>query len=1494
MGKKPVKAKKAVKAVKAVKPKNQMTGVWVIFSLIILAALVMRLWQPDWYNDRQFHPDERWIVGSAVPMIKYWFDKPIGLQYGSLPLYILATYNGVVNWVHTIPVFQRMDMNKALIGGARAISGLVDTGTIVFIFFICLLIFTPTVALVASVLLAFTTLHLHAAHFFTVDTFTTFFSAGTMYFALRIFKKGKLVDYILAGAFYGMAIASKSAALPFAAAILVAQLFRFFSMPDKTKANKQERLDSWINLAWAALTAFAVFFICMPHALLDFDTFMRDQNEQKRILITGEADVPYNRQYLNTTPYLFYMENLIKYTMGPYGAVALFAFFFYIGRFFKNLFKNGKIEGKEIAVILSGVVPYFLIVGISFAKFNRYMIPFTPFLALLAAKLLYDLYAWMKNKKLAVVIGALTIVSAMFYGLAFMNVYTNSHSWIEASRWMFKNIPVTSQAPADKAAHRTRVLNEMWGDDLPVYVDGHGAGDFDNLKWSLQDPDSPNKIEELSQALFYTDYVVMADKRAYGTYQRLPQRYPINYFYYSNMIKNPEMFGYKLVLDKVNYPSFLGITIKDDHADESFQLYDHPRVYIFKNVSYMKKEDLKQILLNGEAAVQAKYSSFKNAAGNQFTPSSKRKDMNNPNMGQVKDRVTEIIPQLSIFLWYALIQLLAFMVLPLNFTLFKNLKDKGYGMAKVAGVFLFAWINWIFVSANAWKFYQVNLWLLILVLFGAAVYFTIRNKKEINLFAQSNRKYIIVTESLFLGAYLLFILIKIFCPDVHNVMGQGYNGGGEPMGMAYLSAIFNDVKFPPHDPWMSGYTLNYYYWGQLMLATVAKTLGYAPKIVYDLSLSLLFALSFIAAFSLSYNITGKYKYGVLGGFLLACAGNFHTLYFMFDKIVNAHGFISMMQGIFSFQFIWDPTRIYPSPVITEMPFFSYLYGDLHAHNIVIPVTVLAVALVYNIMKSPNTSFSFIKSFGENWTEVGINIFVLSVVAGSMLAINTWNFPPVAIFLGLSLFMMAVMLWKGNLKAMSKMKYQEIPKAVSWFAAEYFGSAIVIGILTYLSFLPFHLNFQAPFKAAIGIVSAPERASLFMMFEYFALFFVVIFSFIFMYWSGAFEKIAAKTGMFKLKMRKFNIDKVIDHTVRVFDKVVDNTYMLKRVGVFAACSLIFLALLIIQPTFAFVFMMMASVVWVLAVTVDRDEAFALVLLFTALGMIIGTELFYIADGRMNTVFKFYMVAWTLLACCVPYFLQRVVGAYKKIFVIKKLDAVFVSGGVIALLVLELVLMFIDSRSGSSLFKAFFLAVTVMAPVVFFFLKERVGKNVLAAGMLFIMLPAALYPVLGSIAKGGICSLNPSKPLTIDGTAYMKDLQPRAGTPTDFDKNDYQAIEWINKNIDHLDPILEAPGERMYTGVSRVSIFTGMPSYIGWGYQVSQQSGREEVPGRTTAANYFYGNNAAPEQLLSLLHSNGIKYVYVGGIERATYPNMTRFDSVGDQVYSNPGVIIYKVR
>ena len=48
------------------------------------------------------------------------------------------------------------------------------------------------------------------------------------------------------------------------------------------------------------------------------------------------------------------------------------------------------------------------------------------------------------------------------------------------------------------------------------------------------------------------------------------------------------------------------------------------------------------------------------------------------------------------------------------------------------------------------------------------------------------------------------------------------------MDMAFITAINASSHFPPHDPWMSGETLNYYYLGHLVFAWPIKLLGLAP------------------------------------------------------------------------------------------------------------------------------------------------------------------------------------------------------------------------------------------------------------------------------------------------------------------------------------------------------------------------------------------------------------------------------------------------------------------------------------------------------------------------------------------------------------------------------------------------------------------------------------------------------------------------------------------
>ncbi|EKD87436.1 MAG: tetratricopeptide TPR_2 repeat protein [uncultured bacterium] len=75
----------------------------------------------------------------------------------------------------------------------------------------------------------------------------------------------------------------------------------------------------------------------------------------------------------------------------------------------------------------------------------------------------------------------------------------------------------------------------------------------------------------------------------------LSNRYPITSKYYKLLFNGS--LGYKKVAEFTVYPTLkLGSWVfefNDDNSEESFQVYDHPKVFIFENVAHLSKEQLK-------------------------------------------------------------------------------------------------------------------------------------------------------------------------------------------------------------------------------------------------------------------------------------------------------------------------------------------------------------------------------------------------------------------------------------------------------------------------------------------------------------------------------------------------------------------------------------------------------------------------------------------------------------------------------------------------------------------------------------------------------------------------------------------------------------------------------------------------------------------------------------------------------------------------------------
>jgi len=175
----------------------------------------------------------------------------------------------------------------------------------------------------------------------------------------------------------------------------------------------------------------------------------------------------------------------------------------------------------------------------------------------------------------------------------------------------------------------------------------------------------------------------------------------------------------------------------------------------------------------------------------------------------------------------------------------------------------------------------------------------------------------------------------------------------------------------------------------------------------------------------------------------------------------------------------------------------------------------------------------------------------------------------------------------------------------------------------------------------------------------------------------------------------------------------------------------------------------------------------------------------------------------------------------------------------------------------------------------------GKAWAAAAVLLI-LAGLVYPALAIPARaqeyGG--------PPTLDGAAHLRQIYAA----------DFEAIAWLNENVEGRPVILEAPGDRFraYTYEGRVSAFTGLPTLLGWGGHEHQWRGNYDEPARREPDIEALYTTTDPAETLTLLDRYGIRYVYVGPLERTRYPpaGLAKFDSLLETVYDAAGVTIYR--
>ena len=1007
---------------------------------------------------------------------------------------------------------------------------------------------------------------------------------------------------------------------------------------------------------------------------------------------------------------------------------------------------------------------------------------------------------------------------------------------------------------------------------LPLRVDGYDAfggiyrGDLNlQVYW----PDNEEKLDRFVTILNESDYILIPTNHQYGQITRLPERYPLTTLYYRELIGCPDekeiawcyrvgqpgqfegRLGYDLVSVFETYPKLGPIVINDQAAEEAFTFYDHPKVMIFQ-----KNEDF-DITHVQDTLRSVDLTKVVHLAPRQFDefstlllPADKLTQQRAGgtwselfNYGWIHNRY----PVLGLFIWYLFIFLLGLAVYPLTRLVMPGLADKGYPLSRALGLVLFGYLAWMGGSLGI-PYTRPTIAIafgLLLLLGGVLAYY---QRAELREEWRTSRKYFLMIEGLFLAFFLMDLIIRLGNPELWHPA----RGGERPMDFSYFNAVLKSTVFPPYDPWFAGGYINYYYYGFVLVGTPVKLLGIVPSIAYNFILPTLFALVGICAFSIGWNLVESdvlslskgrtsnvdeerpkdFNLGLVSGLtasaltiLLGNLGTLQTVYhklqqlgagieFSWEQTVSLfqrwswamQGFMMTLKGtplpIGPGDWYWNPSRVLPplgGNEITEFPLFTFIYSDLHAHMIAIPLALLAISWALAAVMGRGT-----------WRNLGwaiVAIFIGGLIFGVFYPTNLSD-AYTYLLIGILAVGYAVFRYTPGSSLLRRIL----------LALE---AVIVLFLLSHYLYEPYRAWYGQAYSA-LDPWTGPKTP----IWSYLTHW--LVFLFLIVSWMA-------------WETREW-MDSTPVSSLRIL-----RPYTLLIEGALVVVVLALLVLQYLGTSVGWIALPIAAWAGTLLLRPQLSDAkrFVLFLVGTALLITIVVEVVVVSGdiGRQNTIFKFYMQAWLLLA---------------------------VSAGAA-------------------------LAWTVPA-----FFRWLPGWRVFwQTAVIFLIAGAAAFTITataGKIRDRWIVEA----PRSLDSMTFMNYAHyDDYGQRLDLSE-DYRAIRWMQDNIQGSPVIAEASNCIEYHWCNRFTVYTGLPGVVGWNWHQRQQRVFTStwVEARVSEVGSFY--NAVDEEFTNaFLERYDVRYIVVGQLERAAYAaeGIAKFERLNgrywQEVYRDGNTVIYEV-
>lgn len=503
------------------------------------------------------------------------------------------------------------------------------------------------------------------------------------------------------------------------------------------------------------------------------------------------------------------------------------------------------------------------------------------------------------------------------------------------------------------------------------FFSGYDYHWYVELPLEMVEHDRPQKALYLQDVLQKADYYTIATNRMYDS---LPRNEPL-YWYTSSLydaLFNGDL-GYRQLARFASFPRIGPFVFPDQvlpdmglprwmnelEAEEAFTVYDHPTIFVFQRDDFSPDKMPTFVPLVDE----------RNRIDLEALPQAVYTEPNTAPDSATNWR--------TVVVWALGWVLLGWLAFPLMFVLFPALPLRGFAFGQAMVWLMGALVPWWLTAVTGLPLWRRES-LIGLSVLGVVVSLGLawRNRAALMVYIRQHWIALLGISGLWLVAFAGGVTLRAVNPDYWHP----WLGGERPMDLAYLHGVIRTESFPPPNPWLADFSLNYYYMGFVIFAMPLKLFHVAPEIGPNLMMATLYATLTTVVFGLLWSLISylgrearliqRLPVTLLGTALVMAGGTYGTIHLLIDPPEN----------LAAHRWYWYPTRIIAEwnngsgIIFNEFPIFSFLYGDPHAHTIgLLPVLLLLVWLfTYWVQR-------------QTWMT-----FLIGATLGVMFMTNVWD------------------------------------------------------------------------------------------------------------------------------------------------------------------------------------------------------------------------------------------------------------------------------------------------------------------------------------------------------------------------------------------------------------------------------------------------------------------------------------------------------------------------